>query len=139
MVNPSSNPVNDGSSDQIPLNLPGETAADQNNKRLSGATAVVRDVNSGPATVSTFQAIRKVPGRAWLAWLSCDFGGVLLGYDCFYINGLLGMDQFKLDFGKASTAEGNVLGYMYSNLEKAIVVSIFALGVARKSFVMLIS
>lgn len=84
-------------------------------------------------TISTFKACRRATRQAWIAWISCDFAGVLLGYDCFYINGILGMEQFKLDFGEPSMDIESAHGFLYSNLQKAVVVSIFALGVARKS------
>ncbi|KAG9245701.1 hypothetical protein BJ878DRAFT_418617 [Calycina marina] len=80
--------------------------------------------------VSTFQACRRATRKAWIAWIACDFAGVLLGYDCFYINGVLGMRQFKQDFGGFSTNPENVNGHLYTNLEKSVMVSIFALGVA---------
>ena len=81
--------------------------------------------------ISTFQACRRATRQAWVAWISCDFAGVLLGYDCFYVNGVLGMGQFKRDFGGPSTNIESIHGLLYSNLQKAVVVSIFALGVAR--------
>jgi len=103
----------------------------------SGASSftTIGNTYEGPerVTTSTFQACRKAPRQAWIAWISCDFAGVLLGYDCFYINGILGMGQFKLDFGSPSENIESVHGFLYSNLQKAVVVSIFALGVARKS------
>ena len=99
----------------------------------SSVTAVeTRYKKTEHETISTFQACRQATRQAWIAWISCDFAGVLLGYDCFYINGVLGMDKFKQDFGRPSTNIESVDGFLYSNLQKAVVVSIFALGVARK-------
>jgi len=99
----------------------------------SSFTTIGNKYENSDKSISTFQACRRTTSQAWIAWISCDFAGVLLGYDCFYVNGILGMDQFKRDFGSPSTNVESVHGLLYSNLQKAVVVSVFALGVARKS------
>ncbi|KAH8602839.1 hypothetical protein B0O99DRAFT_604448 [Bisporella sp. PMI_857] len=77
----------------------------------------IKSSSSRRSNSSLWKACTQPGWRAWLGWGSCTVAGISLGYNCFNINGLLVMDQFKdVDF-------------KYGSAEKAIIVSIFALGV----------
>lgn len=50
------------------------------------------------------------------------------GYDSGYINGVLGMNQFKYDFGSPSTDPLAYKGFIYKGWEKSLIVSILSAG-----------
>jgi hypothetical protein len=59
-----------------------------------------------------------------------SFGGILFGYDSGYINGVLGMKQFKKDFGHAGWVDTPEAynGYLYDSWQKSVITSILSAG-----------
>ena len=90
------------------------------------------ELSEKPVAPSLWKALQEPSWRAWLAWSTCGMGGVMLGYNCFYLNGVLAMDFFKHDFGRPSNNVDSFEGYMYDNGEKAVLQAIFAVGVGSK-------
>ncbi|KAF1994632.1 MFS monosaccharide transporter-like protein [Amniculicola lignicola CBS 123094] len=67
--------------------------------------------------------------RGYLLCVFAAFGGILFGYDSGYINGVLGMNFFKQEFGHpGSTAEDAYNGYLYHTWQKSLIVSILSAG-----------
>ncbi|KAM3089097.1 hypothetical protein ACMFMG_000715 [Clarireedia jacksonii] len=71
------------------------------------------------------------PPLKWTEIFKCGFpafGGILFGYDAGYINGVLGMDYFKLTYGEPSTDPLAFQGYMYPTWAKSLIVSMLSVG-----------
>lgn len=71
-----------------------------------------------------------VTWKALLVSIFASFGGILFGYDSGYINGFLGMKQFKKDFGHGGwvkTLEAYD-GFLYKSWQKSVVISILSAG-----------
>ncbi|PBP28307.1 general substrate transporter [Diplocarpon rosae] len=71
------------------------------------------------------------PALPWLTYFMCSFpawGGVLFGYDSGYIAGVIGMNQFKKDFGRPSTLDEAYEGMLYEAWQKSLIVSILSAG-----------
>ncbi|KAH8712010.1 general substrate transporter [Phaeosphaeriaceae sp. PMI808] len=66
--------------------------------------------------------------RGYLLCVFAAFGGILFGYDSGYINGVLGMDYFKQQFGRPSNDVDAFNGRMYATWEKSLIVSILSAG-----------
>ncbi|CAN9198159.1 unnamed protein product [Alternaria alternata] len=66
--------------------------------------------------------------RGYLLCVFAAFGGILFGYDSGYINGVLGMDYFKQQFGGPSASEKAYNGHLYKTWEKSLIVSILSAG-----------
>ncbi|CAI9629039.1 unnamed protein product [Alternaria burnsii] len=66
--------------------------------------------------------------RGYLMCVFAAFGGILVGYDSGYINGILGMDYFKQQFGGPSASEEAYNGHLYKTWEKSLIVSILSAG-----------
>ncbi|KAF2454029.1 general substrate transporter [Lineolata rhizophorae] len=68
--------------------------------------------------------------RAYLLCVFASFGGILFGYDSGYINGVLAMNYFKLEFGdpNSTDTENAYEGHMYATWEKSLVTSILSAG-----------
>ncbi|KAE9381522.1 high affinity monosaccharide transporter [Stipitochalara longipes BDJ] len=78
-------------------------------------------------------ATRSPAPITWKVIVFCayaSFGGILFGYDSGYINGVLGMKEFKKDFGRAgwvNTPEAYD-GYLYESWQKSVITSILSAG-----------
>ncbi|PQE27043.1 mfs monosaccharide protein [Rutstroemia sp. NJR-2017a WRK4] len=71
------------------------------------------------------------PPLTWTEVIKCGFpafGGILFGYDAGYINGVLGMDYFKLTYGEPSTDPLAFQGHMYPTWAKSMIVSMLSVG-----------
>ncbi|CAK4034392.1 related to transporter (major facilitator superfamily) [Lecanosticta acicola] len=67
--------------------------------------------------------------KAYLMCASAAFAGVLFGYDSGYISSVLGMNQFKQDYGHPVPAsEPDDFPYNYYTWQKSLVVSILSAG-----------
>ncbi|TGZ79060.1 general substrate transporter [Ascodesmis nigricans] len=67
-----------------------------------------------------------VTARGYFLCGFAAFGGILFGYDSGYINGVLGMDYFKREFGHPTTLDNS--GYNIKTWEKSLITSILSAG-----------
>ncbi|KAL1799551.1 hypothetical protein ACET3X_003588 [Alternaria dauci] len=82
--------------------------------------------SKGPAALDRIEA--PVTVRGYLLCVFAAFGGILFGYDSGYINGVLGMNYFKQQFGGPSDSEEAYNHHLYRTWEKSLVVSILSAG-----------
>ncbi|KAF2265073.1 general substrate transporter [Lojkania enalia] len=61
--------------------------------------------------------------KGYLMCVFAAFGGILFGYDSGYINGVLGMNYFKQEFGHVAYN-----GYLYYTWEKSLITAILSAG-----------
>ncbi|PGH17061.1 hypothetical protein AJ80_04934, partial [Polytolypa hystricis UAMH7299] len=66
--------------------------------------------------------------RAYLLCAFASFGGILFGYDSGYINGVLGMDFVKKQFGGPVPLDVDPSGYNVATWQKSLIVSILSVG-----------
>lgn len=66
--------------------------------------------------------------RAYLLCAFASFGGILFGYDSGYINGVLGMEFVKMNFGGEVPLDIDESGYALETWQKSLIVSILSLG-----------
>lgn len=67
--------------------------------------------------------------KAYLMCAFAAFAGVLFGYDSGYISSVLGMPEFKRQYGHAvAVTEDNFIGYDYYTWQKSLIVSILSVG-----------
>lgn len=67
-----------------------------------------------------------VTKRGYFLCAFAAFGGILFGYDSGYINGVLGMDYFKREFGHPNASDPS--GYNIHTWEKSLITSILSAG-----------
>lgn len=80
-----------------------------------------------PMTAERVEA--PVTMRAYLMCAFAAFAGILFGYDSGYINGCMGMDYFKREFGQfTGITDDNPTGYTYSTPHTSLTVSILSAG-----------
>ncbi|KAF2723634.1 general substrate transporter [Polychaeton citri CBS 116435] len=79
-----------------------------------------------PLTVERVEA--PVTVKAYLMCAFAAFAGILFGFDSGYISGVLGMDEFKKDYGHPVSTEIDASGYLYSTSNKSLIVSILSAG-----------
>ncbi|KAK2765069.1 hypothetical protein FQN54_008768 [Arachnomyces sp. PD_36] len=80
----------------------------------------------GAADVGRVEA--PVTIRAYLLCAFASFGGILFGYDSGYINGVLGMEFVKKNFGGPVPIEIDESGWGLQTWQKSLIVSILSLG-----------
>lgn len=67
--------------------------------------------------------------KAYVMCAFAAFAGVLFGYDSGYISSVLGMNEFKKQYGHpVPLSEDNPVGYDYYTWEKSLIVSILSVG-----------
>ncbi|KAF2868116.1 general substrate transporter [Massariosphaeria phaeospora] len=67
--------------------------------------------------------------RGYLLCVFAAFGGILFGYDSGYINGVLGMNYVKLEFGHPGSIDPSAYqGHLYATREKSLITSILSAG-----------
>ncbi|KAI5777844.1 general substrate transporter [Geopyxis carbonaria] len=69
-----------------------------------------------------------VTARGYFLCGFAAFGGILFGYDSGYINGVLGMEYFKENFGGPVPKDVDPFGFNISTSEKSLIVSILSAG-----------
>lgn len=80
-----------------------------------------------PTTVERIEA--PVTIRAYLMCAFAAFAGILFGYDSGYINGVMGTEVFKQEFGRfTGVTEDNARGYSISEGNTSLIVSILSAG-----------
>ena len=82
--------------------------------------------SGGTSNVAEIEA--PVSIRAYLICAFASFGGILFGYDCGYINGVLGMAFVKRQFGRAVPSDIDETGFAISSSNRSLIVSILSAG-----------
>ncbi|KAI5205115.1 general substrate transporter [Aureobasidium subglaciale] len=80
-----------------------------------------------PTTVERIES--PVTVRAYLMCAFAAFAGILFGYDSGYINGVMGTEVFKQEFGRlGEVTEANPNGYSVSAGNQSLIISILSAG-----------
>ena len=95
----------------------------------AAAREVFPPTREPPAQIQS-RKIASVPFKTILMCGFASFGGILFGYDSGYINGVLDIPQFKIDYGHSGWVNNTKAynGYLYNTWQKSLIVSILSAG-----------